>query len=241
LKFKRLPQFLDVLACWDQVSLDGGLMMKNRLFHVLASTVFGLTIAYAWSCGTSAQTDPLPSWNDTPARQAIVQFVGRVTTAGSADFVAPSDRIATFDNDGTLWIEQPMYVQLAFALDRVKALAPMHPEWKDKQPFKAILEGDMKTLAESGEPGLVELIMVTQAGMTVSEFSSIVTDWLATACGPRLKQSRTELVYQTMLVAAQYRVCVKIRSLIRGNSGARIQLRFRVAAITSYSAFATRN
>jgi hypothetical protein len=95
--------------------------------------------------------------------------------------VAPSDRIATFNNDCTLWVEQPMYVQLAFALDRVKALAPMHPEWKDKQPFKAVLEGDMKTLAESGEPGLVELIMATQAGMTVSEFSSIVTDWLATA------------------------------------------------------------
>jgi hypothetical protein len=146
--------------------------------------------------------------------------------------VAPSDRIATFNNDCTLWVEQPMYVQLAFALDRVKALAPMHPEWKDKQPFKAVLEGDMKTLAESGGPGLVELIMATQAGMTVSEFSSIVTDWLATTRGSALQAVRTELVYQTMLVAAQYCIYVKIRSLIRGNSRAKIQLRSRVAAIT---------
>jgi hypothetical protein len=151
-------------------------MMKNRLFHVFAGAVFGLTIAFAWSSGASAQSDPLVSWNDTPAKQAIIQFVGRVTTAGSAAFALPSDRVATFDNDGTLWVEQPMYVQLAFALDRVRALAPMHPEWKDKQPFKAVLEGDMKTLAESGEPGLLELIMATHAGMTTSKFSSIVMD-----------------------------------------------------------------
>jgi haloacid dehalogenase-like hydrolase len=163
-----------------------------------------LTIVPACSFRASAQSDPLPSWNDTPSKQAIIQFVDRVTRTGSADFVAPSDRIATFDNDGTLWAEQPMYVQLAFALDRVKTLAPSHPEWKDKQPFKAALEGDMKTLAESGQSGLVELIMVTHAGMTVGEFSSIVTDWLATARDPRFKRPYTELVYQPMLELMAY-------------------------------------
>jgi hypothetical protein len=118
--------------------------------------------------------------------------------------VAPAERIATFDNDGTLWVEQPMYVQMAFALDRVKALAPLHPEWKDTQPFKAVLEGDMKTLAESGERGLVEVIMVTHAGMTTSEFAKIVTDWLATARDPRFKRPHTELVYQPMLEVLAY-------------------------------------
>ena len=158
----------------------------------------------ASSSRASAQADPLPSWNDTPAKQAVIEFVGRVTVAGSVDFVAPSDRIATFDNDGTLWVEQPMYVQIAFALDRVKALAPMHPEWKEKQPFKAALEGDMTTLAQSGERGLVEIAMVTHAGMTAGEFSSIVTDWLATARDPYFKRPHTELVYQPMLELMGY-------------------------------------
>ncbi len=178
--------------------------MTSRVFHFLAVAVFGLAIVFASSSRVSAQSDPLPSWNDTPAKQAIIQFVGRVTTAGSADFVAPPDRIATFDNDGTLWVEQPMYVQLAFALDRVKAMAPMHLEWKDKQPFKAVLEGDMKTLLESGERGLVELIVVTHAGMTTSEFSSIVTNWLATAHDPQFKRPHTDLVYQPMLELLAY-------------------------------------
>jgi hypothetical protein len=146
----------------------------------------------------------LPSWNDTAAKQAIVDFVGRVTKAGAPDFVPPAERIATFDNDGTLWVEQPMYVQMAFALDRVKALAPFHPEWKDTQPFKAVLEGDMKTLAEAGERGLIEIVMVTHAGMTNSEFAKIVTDWLATARDPRFKRSYTELVYQPMLEVLAY-------------------------------------
>jgi haloacid dehalogenase-like hydrolase len=177
--------------------------MKRRRF-TLAVAVLGLTVVFGWTSRAFAQSDPLPSWNDTPAKQAIIAFVGRITDAGGPDFVAPPDRIATFDNDGTLWVEQPMYVQLAFALDRVKVLAPMHPEWKDKQPFKAVLEGDMKTLAETGEKGLVEIIMETHAGMTVSEFSSIVTDWLATARHPRFKRPYTELVYQPMLELMAY-------------------------------------
>src|SRR5690242_16407051 len=109
---------------------------------------------------TATSTAVLPSWNDGAARQAIIDSVAAVTREGSPDFVPAPQRIATFDNDGTLWVEQPMYTQLAFALDRVKALAPMHPEWKDKQPFKAVLDGDMKTLADSGERGMLELVMV---------------------------------------------------------------------------------
>ncbi len=174
--------------------------MKRKSF---VSALVGLLACIAaslnWSSTASSQTDPLPSWNDTPTKRAIVEFVDRVTKAGGPDFVAPAERIATFDNDGTLWVEQPMYVQMAFALDRVKALAPMHPEWKKKQPFKAVLEGDMKALAGSGEHGVVQLVTVTHAGMTTAEFEKIVTDWLATARDPRFKRPYTELVYQPML------------------------------------------
>ncbi len=177
--------------------------MKRKFFDVLAGAVLGAALSLGWSLPTLAQGDPLPSWNDTPTKQAIVEFVGRVTKAGP-DFVAPAERIATFDNDGTLWVEQPMYVQMDFALDRVKALAPLHPEWKYTEPFQSVLEGDMKTLIESGERGLVEMIMVTHAGMTTDEFSKIVTDWLAAARHPRFKRSYTELVYQPMLELLSY-------------------------------------
>jgi len=151
-----------------------------------------------------AQTDILQSWSDGPAKTSIIDFVARVTTQGGPDFVPAEQRIAVFDNDGTLWCEQPMYVQLAFILDRVKAMAPLHPEWKDKQPFKAVLEDDMKTLSESGERGMLELGMVTHAGMTTDEFAKIVSDWLATARHPRFKRPYTELVYQPMLELLGY-------------------------------------
>jgi hypothetical protein len=152
-----------------------------------------------------AQTlDPLPSWNDVASKKAIIDFVTRTTAAGGPDFVAMEDRIATFDNDGTLWVEQPMYTQLAFALDRVKALAPQHPEWKTQQPFKAVLDGDMKALAASGEPGLMRIIAVTHAGMTTQQFTDLVTDWIATAKQPRFKRYYTECVYQPMLEVLSY-------------------------------------
>ena len=151
-----------------------------------------------------AQNDPLPSWNDTAPKAAIVAFVEKVTKEGSTDFVAEPERIAVFDNDGTLWTEHPMYVQLAFVLDRVKAEAASHPEWKDTQPFKAVLESDMKTLAALGEKGLVELLMTTHAGMTAEEFQTIVTDWIATARDPRFKKPYTDLVYQPMLELLAY-------------------------------------
>ncbi len=151
-----------------------------------------------------AQGDPLPSWNDGKAKQSILDFVAAVTREGSPDFVPAPQRVATFDNDGTLWVEQPMYTQLAFALDRVKAMAPLHPEWKDNQPFKAVLEGDMKTLAESGERGLAELVMISHSGMTTAEFERIVKDWISTARHPRFKRPYTELVYQPMLEVLAY-------------------------------------
>ena len=151
-----------------------------------------------------AQSDPLPSWNEGATKQSIINFVARVTTQGGPDFVPPDQRIAVFDNDGTLWIEQPMYVQFAFVFDRVKVLAPQNPDWKTKQPFKAILDGDMKALAASGEKGLVELIAATHSGMTVDEFTKIVSDWLATARDPRFKKPYTELVYQPMLEVLAY-------------------------------------
>ncbi|MGO8504307.1 HAD family hydrolase [Rhizobium leguminosarum] len=168
----------------------------------------GIAVAVALCLFTAAsavaQTDALPSWNDTASKQAIVSFVEKVTKAGSADFVPEPERIAVFDNDGTLWVEHPIYTQLAFALDRVKALAPQHPEWKETQPFKAVLEGDMKALAASGEKGLVELIMTTHAGMTTSDFQKIVTDWFASARDPKFKRPYTELVYQPMIELLAY-------------------------------------
>jgi haloacid dehalogenase-like hydrolase len=178
--------------------------VKRRFFSMIAGTILGLMLGLGSWSPAFAQGDPLPSWNATPTKQAIVEFVGRVTKPGSPDFVAPAERIATFDNDGTLWVEQPMYVQLAFALDRVKALAPLHPEWKHTQPFQSVLDGDVKAVTESGERGLVEIIMVTHAGMTNDEFSKIVTDWLGTARDPRFKRPYTELVYQPMLELLAY-------------------------------------
>jgi phosphoserine phosphatase len=150
------------------------------------------------------QSDPLPSWNETAPKTAIIEFVDKVSRDGSPDFVPEPERIAVFDNDGTLWSEHPMYVQLAFALDRVKAEAGNHPEWATTQPFQAVLEGDMKTLAAAGEKGLVELIMATHAGMTAEEFSKIASDWMATARDPRFKRPYTELVYQPMLELLAY-------------------------------------
>jgi phosphoserine phosphatase len=167
-----------------------------------AVTVF-LTIALT-SAVALAQSDPLPSWNDTAPKAAIIDFVGKVTTEGAADFVPEAERIAVFDNDGTLWTEHPMYVQLAFALDRVKAEAPNHPEWATTQPFQAVVEGDMKALAAAGEQGLVELIMATHAGMTTDEFTKIASEWIATARDPRFKRPYTELVYQPMLELLAY-------------------------------------
>jgi phosphoserine phosphatase len=147
----------------------------------------------------SAKADPLPSWNDGPSKKALLDFVVRTTTDGSPDFVKIEDRIATFDNDGTLWVEQPIYTQVMFGFDRIKAMAPQHPEWKENEPFKSVLAGDMKGLEATGEKGLIEAMMTAHVGMTTDEFSKIVSDWIATAQHPRFKRPYTQCVYQPML------------------------------------------
>ena len=174
------------------------------MFSLFRPMVALVAILIFSTTAVRAETDPLPSWNDGPTKQAIVSFVKKVTDKDGDDYVPPADRIATFDNDGNLWAEKPVYFQLLFAIDRVKALALEHPEWKDKQPFKAAIEGDMKALATSGEKGTAELIMASHAGMTPAEFQTIVGDWLATAKHPRFKRRYTELVYQPMLELLAY-------------------------------------
>jgi len=151
-----------------------------------------------------AADDALPSWNEGISKQAIVEFVESATDKTRASYVPPEERIATFDNDGTLWPSHPMYTQLAFAMDRVKALAPKHPEWQTKQPFKAVLDNDLQALAAAGEHGLVELVMASHAGMSTAEFKAIVTDWLAKARHPRFKRPYTGLAYQPMLELLEY-------------------------------------
>jgi hypothetical protein len=152
----------------------------------------------------AADTDALPSWNGGAAKSAIIEFVETATDTSSMKFVPPAQRIAVFDNDGTLWASHPVYVQLVFAFDRVKALAPMHFEWKNKQPFKAVLEGDLETVLAGGEHALLEIIMATHAGMTTEEFSQIVLDWLATARHPKTGRLYTDMVYQPMLELLAY-------------------------------------
>ena len=166
-----------------------------------------------------AQGNPLPSWRDGKARQSILDFVATVTREGSSGFVPVPQRVATFDNDGTLWCEHPMYVQLAFALDQVKAMAPEHPEWKKKQPFKAVLDNDMKALAAAGQRGLVELIMATHADVSTEDFERVVTDWISKARHPRFKRPYTECVYQPMLELTAYLRANGFRTYIVSGGG----------------------
>jgi phosphoglycolate phosphatase-like HAD superfamily hydrolase len=154
--------------------------------------------------GSAHAADPLPSWHDGVTKKAIVDFVKRVTTPGGKDYVPEPERIATFDNDGTLWAEQPLYFQLLFALDRVKALAPQHPEWKGKEPFASLLKGDVQGALAGGERAMLEIVMATHADMTTAEFEEIVTDWLASAKHPKTGRLFTEMVYQPMIELLAY-------------------------------------
>lgn len=154
--------------------------------------------------GLAFAADPLPSWNEGPAKKAIIEFVQKVTNEDESDFVPIAERIAVFDNDGTLWSEQPFYFQLYFALDRVKELAPQHPEWKDQQPFQAALEGDMKTLVGGGMEGILKLVMATHAGNTTEEFETAVRDWISNARHPKYKRLFTDLAYRPMLELLEY-------------------------------------
>lgn len=185
--------------------------MKKILLYIVTA---GLVVACNNSNETKPEvaaetvaveaTDPLPSWNDSASKKAIMSYVEDVTNTNSTNFIPVGDRISTFDNDGNLWAEQPAYFQLFFAMDRVKAMAGDHPEWKNQQPYKAVLENDMKTLMASGMKGLGEIVMASHAGVTTAEFDAIVKNWVATAKHPSKDKGYDELVYQPMLELLQY-------------------------------------
>ncbi len=184
--------------------------MKYHVRIVLCAAAMCCLMVLAGGCQQpappedTAAADPLPSWNEGASRSAILDFVTTVTDKEGPEFVPQPERIAVFDNDGTLWAEQPAYFQLLFAIDRVKAIAPDHPEWVATQPFRAVLENDMAALAASGEHGLLELVMATHAGMTTDEFEKVVTGWLAEARHPKTGRPYTEMVYQPMLELLDY-------------------------------------
>jgi phosphoserine phosphatase len=175
---------------------------KAYRFQSMASVFVVIFVVFI--CSAAFAADPLPSWNDGVAKDSILYFVNTVTDKNSKDYVEPAERIATFDNDGTLWVEQPIYTQFTFVFDRVKELAPQHPEWKTTQPFKALLEGDMKTVGASGMKGLMAMALATHTGMTAEQFTDRVTQWINTARHPRFKKLYTELVYQPQLELMSY-------------------------------------
>jgi len=170
--------------------------MPKAILRAIAAIALVATVGRA--------EEPLPSWNDGAAKKAIVEFVAKVTTEGGAEFVPPAERIATFDNDGTLWAEQPRYFQLQFAIDRVKALAPKHLEWKAKEPFASLLRDDVKAALGGGEHAILQIVAATHSGMTGDEFEKTVKDWLASAHHPKTKRLYTEMVYQPMLELLAY-------------------------------------
>jgi phosphoglycolate phosphatase-like HAD superfamily hydrolase len=166
-----------------------------------------------------AAEDPLPSWNECAAKKAIISFVDKVTNKGGRDFVEPEQRIATFDNDGTLWCEQPMYFQELFAFDRIKETAEQHPEWKDKEPYKFVLDGNLSAIAAQGEKSLLEIISATHAGMTVEEFHKIVRDWMHTARHPRFHRPYDQCIYQPMVEVLTYLRANKFKTFIVSGGG----------------------
>jgi phosphoglycolate phosphatase-like HAD superfamily hydrolase len=176
-----------------------GRTMQRRSQHRMS---IAAALILAWA--TAAVAEPLPAWNDGPVKAALVNFVAQVTTNGGPGFVPPAERVAVFDNDGTLWAEQPMYFQLAFAIDRVKALAPKHPEWKDTEPFKTLLAGNVKGALAQGEKATLEIVAATHAGMTTDEFAASVAEWAGRAVHPRFGKRYTEMIYQPMLELLTY-------------------------------------
>ncbi len=190
------------------------MQIDHRITNALLAV---LLVAFVPGC--TADQDPLPSWNDGSTKQAILEFVRAVTDKNGKDFVEPAERIAVFDNDGTLWVEYPMYTQALFAFDRVKKLAPQHPEWKTKQPFKGVLEGDMKAVGASGMKGLMEIVMATHSGMTAAEFEKTVSSWLATTKQRKFNRLYTELVYQPQLELLAYLRANGFRTFIVSGGG----------------------
>ncbi len=183
-------------------------------------TTIPAILLIGWIATVSAESDSLPSWQDGPAKASIIAFVTDVTSADGPNLVAPAQRIAVFDNDGTLWVEQPFYTQLAFVLDRIDELAPEHPEWKDEQPFRAALERNMAVLGDAGMDGLMQLLMATHSGMTSDRFEMIVSDWLGTAQHPRFERPYTELVYQPMIELLAYLRANGFKTFIVSGGGA---------------------
>ncbi len=175
--------------------------MKSLLKASLLTKSLLVLLLFA---NTAFAADPLPSWNDTAPKKAVVAFVEQVTREGSPSFVPVPERIATFDNDGTLWSEQPIYFPQAFTFDRIKALAPQHPEWREKQPFKAVIEGDIKTVFAADIQTLLQLESATHAGNTTEEYEQLVKDWLVSAKHPKTGRLYTEMVYQPMLELLAY-------------------------------------
>ena len=201
--------------------------MQTRL--ALSPSVLRAVTGAFFACvaaAASAWADPLPSWNDTAPKAAIVDFIERVTQEGGVDFVPAAERIAVFDNDGTLWAEQPIYFQFQFAFDRVAALAPQHPAWQQMQPFKGILEGDAKAVAASGEHGVLGILAATHAGMSTAAFGEIVDGWLAGAQHPRFKRPYTELVYQPMLELLAYLRASGFKTFVVSGGGVEFMRRF---------------
>src|SRR5271157_5346184 len=185
--------------------------MKHSITKFLAVLFLFTSVAYA--------ADPLPSWNDGAAKKSIITFVEKVTTPGSPDFVPVPERIAVFDNDGTLWCEEPLPVQLYFVLDRVKALAPQHPEWKAQEPFASLLKGDLKTALAGGDHAIIELLMATHTGMITVEFEQIVKDWIATAKHPKTGKLYTEMIYQPMLELLVYLRANEFKTFVVSGGG----------------------
>jgi phosphoglycolate phosphatase-like HAD superfamily hydrolase len=198
-------------ACLAALASLGVLLASHAAWAVSPTPPEGINIA--------AAADPLPSWNDGPTKKAIIDFVTGVTKEGGPDYVAVPDRIATFDNDGTLWVEQPIYTQFAYAIAEVKRLADKHPEWKTQEPFKSVLAGDMKAVAAMGEKGMVEIVAATHSGITTADFDKSVRDWLATAKHPRFKVLYTDLVYQPMLELLTYLRANDFRTFIVSGGG----------------------
>src|SRR5688572_30840938 len=215
--FDKLEEFFKKnLTSTTKVFISQKTLRFMKLKTNNAALFFAAIIAFSISCNQSqtktpkpetekaALTDPLASWNESASKQSIIDFVTKTTKEGSPDFIPVADRIACFDNDGTLWGEQPLYFQFLFAIDRIKTLAPQHPEWKTKQPFKALLEGDMKTVMAGGEKALVQIMMTTHSGMTTDEYEKTVKDWMVTATHPVTKKHYNEMIYQPMVELLNY-------------------------------------
>jgi len=216
----RVPDMPPALAA-AHAAVDKAVEKSPTMKTTCTKNLFAAVLfcAVTFTTTVSRAADPLPSWNDGAAKKSIVAFVKNVTKEGSADFVPVAERIATFDNDGCLWAEQPMYFQAFFIFDRIKALAPQHPEWKTKEPFASVLKGDVKAALAGGERALMETVMATHAGMTTEEFEKIVKDWIATAKHPTTKRPFTEMVYQPMLELLTYLRANNFKTFIVSGGG----------------------